>query len=315
MYFKEKFVNLSDICPDERFRITTRTDCDDLCDSVRHVGLINPPILLSSESGFIIVCGFRRIEACRRIQLTEIISKITDTSELECLKLAISDNAYQRTLNLIEISQSLHKLSNFYENNELSSVSAYLGLPPTPQSMIHKMKMLCQMPQSLKEGILSEAIAMPTAFELQKLEQKEATAVAELFIQLAPSLNKQREILTLLQEISVREDVPIQNILDNINKIMQNSEPDKNQKLRKIRSYLKQRRFPTLSHAEEQFEKSLKQLKLGAGLDLIPPKYFEGNIYTFSLQFRTLEELYQQKARLDHAAENTALKHYLTKTR
>lgn len=309
MYFKEECVSLAKICPDERFHITTRTDCDDLCNSVRHIGLINPPIVLSYESGFIVVCGFRRIEACRHLQLTNITVRITDASESECLKTAISDNAFQRTLNLIEISRSLHKLSKFYENNELSGISECLGLPATP-SLIRKLKILCKMPQSFQDGILSEAVALPTALELQKIEQKEAVAIAELFIQLVPSLNKQREILTLLQEISVREDIPIQNILDNINNIMQDSEPDKNQKLRKIRSYLKQRRFPTLSHAEEQFEKSLKQLKLGAGLDLIPPKYFEGDTYSFSLQFRTLEELYRQKARLDQALENTALKHY-----
>ncbi|NJL59041.1 MAG: ParB N-terminal domain-containing protein [Desulfobacteraceae bacterium] len=233
MYFDKYPITLSRISPDERFRISTRTDCDDLCDSVRQIGLINPPILLPSDTDFVLISGFRRIEACRKIGMTDIPARIVNLADIEALKLAISDNVFQRALNLIEISRSLHKLSDFINNdNELSNIAASLGLPST-LSLIRKLKNLCQMPQVLQEGILSEAVALPTAIELQKIDPHDALAIAELFKQLTPSLNKQRELLTLLQEISIREDIPIRSLLNDVNDLLTDSEADRNQMLKK----------------------------------------------------------------------------------
>ncbi len=312
MYFDENRISLSQISPDERFHISTRTDSDDMCDSVRQIGLINPPILLPSDTGFVIVCGFRRIGACRKLGMTDIPARIVNITDIEALKLAISDNALQRALNRIEISRSLHKLSDFINNdNQLGRIAISLGLPST-LSLIRKLKNLCQMPQVLQEGILSEAVALPTAIELQKLDPHDALAIAELFRQLVPSLNKQRELLSLLQEISIREDIPIRSLLNDLNDMLADSESDRNQKLKKIRLYLKQRRFPALSRAEAQFDKWIKGLELGNGIELIPPKYFEGNTYTFSMQFTTLDELYQRKERLNKIIESPLLKHYFS---
>jgi ParB family chromosome partitioning protein len=312
MCFDENRINLSRISSDERFRISTRTDSDDLCDSVRHIGLINPPILLSSDTDFVIISGFRRIEACGKIGMTDIPARIVNLTDIEALKLAISDNAFQRALNLIEISRSLYKLSAFINNDdELSPIAASLKLPST-RSLICKLKTLCQMPQAIQEGILSEAVALPTAIELQKLDPYDMLVIAELFRQLIPSLNKQRELLTLLQEISIREDIPIRSLLDDLKDIIADSESDRNQKLKKIRLYLKQRRFPASSQAEAQFDEWVKRLELGNGIELIPPKYFEGNTYTFSMQFTSLDELCRRKARLDKIIENPFLRHYFS---
>lgn len=312
MYFDEHPINLSQISPNEYFRITTRTDCDDLCDSVRQIGLINLPILLSSDTDFIIISGFRRIEACRKLGMTEVRAKLANVSKIEALKLAISDNSFQRTLNLIEISRSLRKLSDFIDNdNELGQLAASLGLPST-RSLIRKLRTLCQMPRILQESILSEALALPTAIELQNFDQDDAIAIAGLFIQLMPSLNKQRELLSFLQEISIRDNIPIRSLLDELNNQFTDSESDRNQKLNKIRLYLKQRRFPALSRAETQFGEWVKKSELGNGIELIPPKYFEGKTYTFSIQFSSLDELYRQKARLDKIVENPLLRHYFS---
>ena len=244
--------------------------------------------------------------------MTEVRAKLANVSKIEALKLAISDNSFQRTLNLIEISRSLRKLSDFIDNdNELGQLAASLGLPST-RSLIRKLRTLCQMPRILQESILSEALALPTAIELQNFDQDDAIAIAELFIQLMPSLNKQREVLSFLQEISIRDDIPIRSLLDELNNQFTDSESDRNQMLNKIRLYLKQRRFPALSRAETRFGEWVKKSELGNGIELIPPKYFEGKTYTFSIQFSTLDELYRQKARLDQIVGNPLLRHYFS---
>jgi len=61
-----RLIPLADIDPrDERFRITTRRDSDDLHISIGRLGLQAEPLVLPGASGFVIVSGFRRIAACR----------------------------------------------------------------------------------------------------------------------------------------------------------------------------------------------------------------------------------------------------------
>ena len=298
---KLETVRLSDIGSDERFRITTRTDNDLLCESVRYAGLISPPILLQTISGFAIVCGFRRISVCRSLEMTDIPARVLPigTSDSECVKLAITDNALQRSLNLIEISRSLNLLSSFSDNEkELSRAALSLGLPANP-SLIRKIKPLCLLPVSVQEGILSECIALPIAQELQGLTNQEAIAIADMFRELNPSLNKQREILMLTKEIALRENISLSTLTGQLENMINDPDADKNQKIQKIRLYLKQRRYPALSRAETDFEHIMKKLQLGNGLDLIAPKYFEGREYTVALRFKTLEELRQNASMLD----------------
>ena len=61
-----RLIPLADIdLRDERFRITTRRDCDDLNASIVRLGLQAEPLVLPGAAGLIIVSGFRRIAACR----------------------------------------------------------------------------------------------------------------------------------------------------------------------------------------------------------------------------------------------------------
>ncbi len=298
---KLETVRLSDIGSDERFRITTRTDNDMLRESIRYAGLISPPILLQMLSGFMIVCGFRRISVCRSLGMTDIPARIMPigTGDVECVKLAITDNALQRSLNLIEISLSLNLLSPFSDNEkELSRVATSMGLPSN-LSLIRKIKPLCLLPISVQQGILSESVALPIAQELQGMTDQESVAIAEMFRELNPSLNKQREILTLIKEIALRENISLSTLTGQFEDMIKDPDADKNQKIQKIRLCLKQRRYPALSRAEADFERVVKNLHLGSGLDLIAPKYFEGREYTVALRFKTLEELRQNASRLD----------------
>jgi hypothetical protein len=294
-------VRLSDIGSDERFRITTRTDNDMLCESVRYTGLICPPILLQTDKEFVTVCGFRRIDVCRCLDVSDIPAMVLPigTSDFECVTLAITDNALQRTLNLIEISRSLNLLSSLSDNEkDLSRAASSLGLPSN-LSLIRKIKPLCLLPISVQEGILSESVALPIAQELQDMTADEAIAVATMFRQLSPSLNKQREILILIKEIALRENISLSTLIGELENMINDQDADKNQKIQKIRLCLKQRRYPALSRAEADFELMVKKLELGHGIDLIAPKYFEGREYTVALRFKTLGELKQHASRLD----------------
>jgi len=316
MCFKEKIVKLSEVdASDHSFRITTQETVDDLMDSIGHVGVLNLPLLLEKKPRYIILSGFRRIEACRRLDRFDVNARIldSDTKKLECARYAITDNAFQRPLNLIEKSRSIRMLSNcFSDHRRLSKEMSILGVP-CHESMIIKIKDICSFSKPLQNSILSESISLPVALELHKMSKDVEDGFVELFSVLKLGVNKQREILTLIKEISLREDIPMAEILEGLHlkRILNDEDLDKNQKIRKIRSHLKQRRFPAITRAERWFEEHRQNLKLGSGIKLIPPDNFESPTYFLNFSFKDLKELKHLKKIFDSLIKNPSLKKIL----
>ena len=313
MGFRKKIVHLSQIdFSDGAFRITTEKQVDDLMHSINHVGILHLPLLLKKEVTYTIICGFRRIEACQRLNWSKLEAMVLapDTMRLECVKYAITDNAFQRPLNLIEKSRSINMLSEFFKDiNSISDELSALGLSEHP-SMIKILKGICHLPERLQNSILSNTISLAMVLELAGMPWNDAKGFIKLFNILKLSLNKQREIVTLVKEIAMREDKSISDVIEesHLNNILMSEDFDKNQKARNIRIYLKQRRFPTIAGIEESYKKHCQKLNLKQCFKLIPPTNFEGPSYTLQLRFNNMTQLKSLKTAFDALMENPYLK-------
>ncbi len=309
MQFKEDTIPLSEInTNDSSYRITTNSSFEDLGVSIKTVGLMNPPFLIRISSAYRIITGFRRIDACRSLGWSKIDAKILEagTQDLECVRLAVTDNSFQRPLNLIEISRSIRLIRSLIKQDEVFLKTAIrLGLPHN-LSILKKMEILCRHSWPIQQGVLSGSISLAMALDLGKLEDDVGGRFAEIFNAFKLSLNKQREILTLVEEIAAREDISIQGLLEEkeIKDIIAVDNLDRTQKTRSLRQYLKRRRFPEISRAEVAFEKRVKNLKLGPDIQLIPPKNFEGQTYTLQLRFENLTDLKARKNVLDRLIQD-----------
>ena len=287
---------------DDTFRITTRTDVNDLLESIRYDGLITPPLLIKKNSTFIIVSGFRRIAACRKLDWDYITARIlkANIGVHDCLRLAIAENAHQRSLNLIETSRCLQKLSLFITSSKrLTESASSLGLPDNP-SIIVKIKDLSLLPWPIQSSILTDTISLAMAKELESMEADLAISFVRLFEQLKIGLNKQREILTMVKEIGRREGLSSQAVMaeKRFIEIITHRDLDRGQKSRQLRAYLRRRRYPRIAEAEKKFEFHHKNLNLGNDIKLIPPKEFEANTYGLNLTFTNLEHLKTLQTRL-----------------
>jgi ParB family chromosome partitioning protein len=318
MQFKEDTVPLSAInTNDSYYRITTDTSVEDLVTSIEVVGLLNPPFLSRQHSGYRIVAGFRRINACQRLGWSNIEARILEPVEtgLECIKIAVSDNSFQRSLNLIEISRSIGLIRSVIEDDGiLLETATQLGLPNN-LSILKKAETLFHLPWPIQEGVLYGSISLAMAFSLARLKDDDAVGFAEIFNTLSLSLNKQREILTLTQEIATRDDISIQELLKEkeIKDLIVADTIDNGEKIRVLRQYLKRRRFPEITRAETVFANRVKKLKLGSNVQLIPPKNFEGSKYTLKLNFENLADLKKCKTTLDNLVQNQNLATILRK--
>ena len=316
MDFKSCSVDLLSIDQDDgTYSISTRDDVEDLVPSINKIGLIAPVILQETSGRFRIICGFRRIKACGQLGWSKIDSRVLSagTTHPECTQLAIADNSMQRRLDLLETSRALNLLADcFNDDDQLVRAAKILKLPDNITA-IDKIREIRRLPREIQENVLQENISLTVALSLGKMESSAGMALAGLFARINASLNKQREILTLITEISLREDISVPDLIRTsvIQDIVTNSDMDRNRKTAKLRSCLKQRRYPAICNAEKEFEKNLRLLKLGSGISLIPPPHFEGQYYTLRLLFKNLPELAEHKKTLDRIMDDSAFEKIL----
>ena len=304
---------------DSTFRITTESDIHELAASVQQLGLLQPPTLKQRDAEYRIISGFRRIAACRQIGLSEIPAFILnpETSDANCTLCAIGDNSLQRPLNLVEISRSLFLLSTYFKDETSLLKHASLLRLAEHRSHIKKIEKICHLPKPIQDGILADTISLAVALDLSRFEPGTAVALVSLFDQLNPGLNKQRQLILLFNEIALRENMPILNLLNEkaVRKILDNPELDRVQKSQQINSHLQQRRYPTIMRSTQEFEKQVKALKLGKAATLVPPKDFEGTTYTLTLRFNSHAELKDLQTKLDRVVHSAGLKKFLDGTK
>jgi ParB family transcriptional regulator, chromosome partitioning protein len=298
------------------FQITTDRDPSPLKRSVQGIGLITPPVLFDSGTDLVIISGFRRIQVCRNLGWLKTEFRIlpTKTEPLRLAQIAIAENSFQRELNLIELSRAYNLLHEMQKNAAaLQRTAEALNLPGTP-AFIKKIRPLSQLAETIQQGILSETVPLPMALELAEMETEEGIRLAEFFTALYPSLNKQREMLGMAKEIAAREDLSIWDVFQSppVQEVLSNEDLDRNQKIFRLRRHLKHRRFPALSRAEDHFQEVVKTLKLGAGVQLNPPPFFEGSDYRLSLCFSRLSELEAGKEAIDRILQSPEFRHFIT---
>ena len=238
----------------------------------------------------------------------------SETADETCVFYAIADNSLQRPLNLVEISKSLFLISAFVDDqNLLLKYASTLGLPHH-RDHVKKIKKICQLPIPIQDAVAAGTISLPVALDLYQLASDTMIELVKLFDHLKIGTNKQRELILLLKEISLREKISMQNLLNekDVRQILTNTELDRVQRSRQIKDYLRRRRFPAIFSTKAKFEKIMNTLKLGETIKLIPPKDFETTTYTLSFQFKTHAELRELQSKLDTIIRNPELKEFLS---
>lgn len=300
-----------------KYKVSTHRPIDDIMLSIQRIGLLSPPIIQGVDKGYIVVSGFRRIAASKQLGWFEIDARVitNEANNRDCLKVAIADNALNRQLNLIEQSMSLSKLSVFYKDDkELCQIAETIGLNVNQQS-IKKLLSLSTFIPELKHCIQLGIIPLTIALELGKIDNSSAIAIVNLFDTLKPTLNQQKEFLTMLTEISSIRNIFIYLLLGEktITDILIHSQLNRNEKIVQLRSILKSMRFPTITMFYDNFNDMIHRLKLPNSIKIIPPDNFEDIYYSVTLKFHSLSEFISHLNILKNISDLPELKTIVSK--
>ena len=180
-------IAVSDIRPNpDQPRQTFNTDAlDELADSMRQRGVIQPIVVRPHGRTFQIVAGERRWRAAQRARLHQIPAVVRNLSDEETLEIAIVENVQRKDLNAIEEAEAYAKLSTDFGHSQ-SRLAEIVG---KSRSHIANLMRLLELPDSVKSLVVDEKLSMgharalinaPNAHELAPLIVKQGLSVREV---------------------------------------------------------------------------------------------------------------------------------------
>lgn len=161
--------------PDQPRRDFTQDQLDDLANSIREKGVIQPLIVRERDDGiFEIVAGERRWRASQMAQLHKLPVIVRDYDDSEVLEIAIIENIQRADLNPVEEAMGYRQLMDKFGHTQ-ERLSEALG---KSRSHIANLMRLLQLPEEvqdmLKNGTLSagHARALITSEKALELARK-----------------------------------------------------------------------------------------------------------------------------------------------
>ena len=151
-------IAIADIRPNpDQPRQTFDTDAlDELADSMRQRGVIQPIVVRPHGKNFQIVAGERRWRAAQRARLHQIPAVVRNLNDEETLEIAIVENVQRKDLNVIEEAEAYAKLSVDYGHSQ-TRLAEIVG---KSRSHIANLIRLLELPTSVKTLVVEEKLTM-----------------------------------------------------------------------------------------------------------------------------------------------------------
>ena len=282
---------------DETFSVNFMPDLGRLRSSIKEMGIIQPVLLRKKGDRYQIVSGFRRIQVIREFGIPAIEAKVYQENELDDFRLfslSLHENLTGRGLNTVEIAYVLDKLVHRFQIDPGVVIRTFLPLLSleTNEKILNTYLSLARMEEEIKRHVVQEKVSRSNIRRFSSLASEDRMAVLSLVSSLKLGENSLREVLTLLEEISRREQRKVRDIVERpeIRTVLSHQELTPSQRTERVKKVLMDLRFPRLRRLEEIFDEKRKGLNLPPGLSVHHQPYFEGKGFKVELRFETLEE-------------------------
>ena len=210
-------IAVSDIRPNpDQPRQTFNTDAlDELADSMRQRGVIQPIVVRPHGKNFQIVAGERRWRAAQRARLHQIPAVVRNLSDEETLEIAIVENVQRKDLNAIEEAEAYAKLSQDFGHSQ-SRLAEVVG---KSRSHIANLMRLLELPDSVKTLVVDEKLTMgharalinaPNADELAPQIVKQGMSVRDVERMVRKALAGDKPVSAKKQALMSETDADIQ---------------------------------------------------------------------------------------------------------
>ena len=203
-------ININDIEPNvnQPRQVFDKDKLDDLAQSIRLYGIVQPLIVKNEDNVYKIIAGERRWRAARLAGLKTVPCIVRDYTNAEMMQVALIENLQRQDLNPIEEAEAFDKLINEHGiTQENLAVIVGKSRPAITNSL-----RLLNLPDKVKDMVISGQISSGHARALLALKEKgDIEKIADLIVE---------------KELSVRQVENLVNKLSNENNCMQKKSND-----------------------------------------------------------------------------------------
>ncbi len=166
-------IDLIDPNPDQPRTVFTEEKLEELTQSIKENGLVQPILLRRKNGGrFQIIAGERRWRASQRAGLQQISSIVREVSDDKLLEIALIENIQRQELNAIEEAAAYQRLMNILGLTQ-EEVAKRVG---KDRSSVANYIRLLKLPDSVQKMLVEEQLSMGHARALLGLELQETQA-------------------------------------------------------------------------------------------------------------------------------------------
>jgi ParB family transcriptional regulator, chromosome partitioning protein len=131
-------------------------DLQELTDSVKTQGILQPLLVRKDEDGYELIAGERRLRAAKRARLSQVPVVLKRVDDDKMLEMAIVENIQRANLNPMEEAEAYHRLITQL-NLTQDQASARVG---KSRSAVANFLRLRQLPDQIKDSITDGSLAM-----------------------------------------------------------------------------------------------------------------------------------------------------------
>ena len=279
-------------------------DTTPLADSIRRIGLVNPPILVrkgerGGEIEFVVVAGFRRIKALKALGERHIPCRILppETPPRKCLLINLYENLTIREFNPVEKGMTLARLLEWVPAKEVvKTFMPLLDLPSHEETLHVFVQIETEFERQAKDLLARGDLSTKAAKLLLEMDSAVREGFCRYFFIIKFSKNQQTQFIGFIEDLSHIEDNAISRLLDDpeLTDIRHNEQMNNPQKARALIALLRSRRLPHLVKAEKRFKRMVEKLSLPAGYQITPPPFFESPHYRLEISFENGKDLMEK---------------------
>jgi ParB family chromosome partitioning protein len=141
----------------------------ELAASIREVGILQPLVIRSTETGFELIAGERRLRAAKEAGLDRIPVLIRQAVESESMEMALVENLQREDLNPLETASAYQALMDGFGLTK-DQLAHRLG---KSRAAVTNTLRLTRLPKSIQEMVLAEKLSEGHARALLGLESEE----------------------------------------------------------------------------------------------------------------------------------------------
>jgi len=146
-----------------------REEIEELVDSIKQFGILEPLVVAHTPAGYQIIAGERRWRAAQTAGLKEVPVVIRETNRRGMLEMAIVENVQRINLTAIERAQAFQQLAKDFNYNS-SEIAKRIGKSP---SYVSNTLRLLLLPDAIADGLTGRLISEGHARALQCIHDED----------------------------------------------------------------------------------------------------------------------------------------------